>query len=179
MNIHYFAYGSNMCTRRLRQRVPSARPLCSARLAGHQLCFHKRSTADGSGKGDAQATNRAEDIVWGIVFKIKADEAGRLDEAEGLGKGYEKKTVSVVDTTGQPHDCYMYVASDTHKNSDLRPYSWYLRFVLEGARQHNLPSYYITMIEAVEATEDLDRDRDASNREIQCDGGSESPEGVR
>lgn len=50
-----FAYGSNMLTDRLRERVPSARPVAVARLAGHSLRWHKVSI-DGSGKCDAEAT---------------------------------------------------------------------------------------------------------------------------
>ena len=32
----------------------------------------------------------------------------------------------------------------------LRPYSWYKRFLVEGARSHGLPADYITMLEALE-----------------------------
>ena len=45
----YFAYGSNMCTGRLRQRVPSAAPVRIAKLLNRSLRFHKRSD-DRSGK---------------------------------------------------------------------------------------------------------------------------------
>src|SRR5690348_15499711 len=44
----YFAYGSNMCTNRLRakDRVPSAEFVQTARLAKHIFRFHKRSDKD-------------------------------------------------------------------------------------------------------------------------------------
>jgi hypothetical protein len=48
----YFAYGSNMSTARLRERMPSCKPLGTATLPGHALRFHKRST-DKSGKCNA------------------------------------------------------------------------------------------------------------------------------
>ena len=47
-----FAYGSNVCSGRLRERVPSAVPVRVARLLNHSLRFHKRS-GDHSGKCDA------------------------------------------------------------------------------------------------------------------------------
>jgi gamma-glutamylcyclotransferase len=59
-----------------------------------------------------------------------------LDRAEGLGHGYEEKRVILKDSTGQTYEASMYFASQTHKNADLRPYSWYLGFVVEGAKQH-------------------------------------------
>ena len=109
-----------------------------------------------------------DDLVWGVLFELDDSEKPNLDLAEGLGHGYEETEVRVLDPAGQPYDCIMYVASDKHKIQALRPYSWYLRFVLEGARQHNLPADYVSMIETIEAIEDPDSDRDAKNRQIQC-----------
>ena len=82
----YFAYGSNMCTERLRRRVPSAVPLRIAKLLNHSLRFHKRSD-DGSGKSDAHFTGEPTDMVWGVIFEIVARQKRNLDQAEGLGYG--------------------------------------------------------------------------------------------
>jgi hypothetical protein len=49
----YFAYGSNMRSARLRERVPSARYFATGKIQGYKLAFHKRSKQDGSGKADA------------------------------------------------------------------------------------------------------------------------------
>ena len=54
-----FAYGSNLLTYCLRERVPSARPVTVARLAGHSLRWHKVSM-DGSGKCDVEADDVPE-----------------------------------------------------------------------------------------------------------------------
>jgi gamma-glutamylcyclotransferase len=62
----------------------------------------------------------------------------------------------------------MYVAERSHIQSELLPYTWYKRFVIEGARQHDLPAEYIARIEAMPATEDPDRTRDAENHRIEC-----------
>jgi gamma-glutamylcyclotransferase len=83
----YFAYGSNMCTARLRARVPSARPIAAACLENHRFAFHKISDDD-SGKGDAFYTGEPADFVWGVVFDIDEGEKPRLDRHEGLGFGY-------------------------------------------------------------------------------------------
>lgn len=168
MNLYYFAYGSNMCTGRLRERVPSARPVFVTQLRGHTLKFQKRSKKDGSAKADAEHTGRASDVVWGVVFEIDAAQKQRLDEAEGLGRGYEEKSINLKDCTGQTYEASMYFASPTYKDADLKPYSWYLRFVVEGAKQHGLPSDYVESLERVESSEDRDRARDARERAISC-----------
>jgi hypothetical protein len=156
-----------MCTGRLQRRVPSARPLFVAQLRCHVLRFHKRST-DGSGKADSEYTGKESDVVRGVLFELDAAEKGALDEAEGLGSGYEEKTVSLRDYIGQTYSATTYFASDNHKDRNLRPYSWYLRFVLEGAKQHSLPAEYMKLIDAVEAIEDPNHARDSRNRQIDC-----------
>lgn len=61
-SVKYFAYGSNMCSGRLSERV-SCTFVAVARLAGHQLRFHKVSK-DGSSKCDAFHTaGRGQDNI--------------------------------------------------------------------------------------------------------------------
>lgn len=68
--MRYFAYGSNLCVRRLRRRVPSARALGPARLDGWTLRWHKRGE-DGSGKcsiarpdaGSSAGRRRVENVL--------------------------------------------------------------------------------------------------------------------
>jgi hypothetical protein len=67
--IHYFAYGSNMSTPRLRYRVPGCRFTFVARLPNYKLCFHKRSK-DGSAKCNAFRTAEPTDAVIGAVYQI-------------------------------------------------------------------------------------------------------------
>jgi hypothetical protein len=107
-------------------------------------------------------------VVWGVIFEIDAAQKQRLDEAEGLGRGYEEKSISLKDCTEQAYESSMYFASSTYKDANLRPYSWYLRFVVEGAKQHGLPPEYVVSLERVESTEDQDRARDARERAISC-----------
>ena len=91
----YFAYGSNMMSRRLQARTPSARPIGIGRLHGHVLRWHMPSM-DGSGKCDAAHTGDQADIVWGVLYQFDADEKHHLDRAEGLGQAYDHATVPVV-----------------------------------------------------------------------------------
>ena len=154
-----FAYGSNMSTRRLRERTPSARPLGIASLAGHRLMWHKLGR-DGSAKCDIHQTGRSADRVWGVLFEIAEIDRPQLDRAEGLGNGYEHKQVSVQATEG------LVVAGAyfaTHIDASLQPYDWYLAFVLHGAREHGLPQSYLNELSRVEAVIDADADRRESN----------------
>jgi gamma-glutamylcyclotransferase len=106
--------------------------------------------------------------VWGVVFEIDSRDKADLDKAEGLGNGYDEKQVDLVDSTKRCVRAWMYVASESHKNPSLRPYSWYVRFVLEGARQHGLPADYLALLQQVQSVEDPNRQRDARERRTSC-----------
>ncbi|WDF99860.1 gamma-glutamylcyclotransferase [Pectobacterium carotovorum subsp. carotovorum] len=163
----YFAYGSNMSIFRLKARVPSADPLGCYSLKEHDLRFHKLSRKDHSGKGDAYFTANASDVIYGVLFKINPAEKSRLDAFEGLGKGYEEKTVDVIDQNGSVIKAITYVASNSGIDTTLKPYSWYMNHVLIGAKEASLPVEYIeNKISSVEAIEDPDRERDTSERAI-------------
>src|SRR6266481_4011836 len=144
--VRYFAYGSNMLTARLRERVPSAAAIGIGQLVGHALRWDKRSWRDGSGKCDAEATDRQDEVVWGVVFELDAEDKPALDEAEGLGAGYMEKTVHVLTDAG-PVTAVTYCATD--KDAKLRPYHWYKALVIAGAREHGLPASYRSRLELV------------------------------
>lgn len=150
----YFAYGSNMSSRRLQARVPSARVIMRARLIGHQLRFHKHSRVDNSAKCDAFYTGNSSDEVWGVLFRFNAEERPQLDEAEG--EGYQLDKVCLAAEEGEV-EAVTYLA--TLMKAELKPYDWYLRHVLEGAREHALPSDYIAVIESVSTIADADQRR--------------------
>jgi hypothetical protein len=164
-HVVYFAYGSNMWTARLRERAPSCKPLGIATLPGHALCFHKRSQ-DGSGKCNALATV-GEDRVIGVLFSFDPAERAKLDEAEGLGYGYQHATVTVFNDKGRRRKVLTYLATPDYIDDSLRPYGWYKDFVLAGGTEHGLPPEYIAgHIQSVEAVEDPDKARDMKQRAI-------------
>ncbi|MCR8960617.1 gamma-glutamylcyclotransferase [Variovorax sp. S2] len=152
----YFAYGSNMSTHRLQGRVPSARAMGIARLAGHQLRWHKISKKDGSGKCDVIVSDAFDASVYGVLYEIKALEKSALDRFEGLGFGYQEKSVEV-DLQGKIVQALTYFATNT--DASLVPWTWYRAHVVAGAREHGLPTAYIEALEAVAAEIDPDHER--------------------
>jgi len=159
----YFSYGSNMSSRRLQERAPSAIFLSKATLQEHRLQFHKKSR-DGSGKCDAVYTADRNDCVMGVVFAMSAADKKELDQKECQGFGYEKKSITVVLENGELIKASTYFAVET--DAGLNPYSWYKEHVLLGARENNLPHDYIAGIEKIESLPDPDMDRHAQELAI-------------
>ena len=152
-----------MSSRRLRARTPSARFVTVATLSHHELRFHKRSH-DGSSKCDAFKTGDSTHGIIGVIFDIADHEMQILDRFEGLGRGYEKKTVSITDHAADNIEACTYYATDI--DTSLRPYRWYWHHVLTGAREHALPEDYISHIERTISTDDPDIERHASEMAI-------------
>lgn len=163
---HYFAYGSNLHPLRLGRRTPSCRLLGVAKLAGHQLRFHKRSDIDGSGKCDVVRTGERRHTVMGAVYQIAAEELAVLDRIEGLGPGgYERITASV-SLAGRSMPVFFYAATHTHIDSRLNPFAWYRDLVWYGAAWHGFPPGYVERIRRVSALADPDPARDAEHQAL-------------
>lgn len=160
----YFAYGSNLHPERLRRRAPSAQAIGTAELPGHELCFRKQGR-DGSAKCDARQTGDPRHTVHGVVYRIEERHRAELDRAESRGVGYEARIVALRIGARQLH-AWTYRARDTAVVSRLRPFDWYLDYVVAGARYHGLPRSYIAALLRVASMQDPVERRGALNRAI-------------
>lgn len=158
----YFAYGSNMFTRRLRARAPSALVVGAGFVEGHHIWFDKVG-ADGSGKCDIRASSNPADRVHGVLFSIDVRDRSRLEQAEGLGGGYRNHETQVTNKAGVS-TAVLYLAVDT--NPQLQPYDWYKEIVIAGAVEHALPADYVESLRAVGSYPDPDADRSAKNKAL-------------
>lgn len=162
-----FAYGSNMLTRRIIARCPSARALGRAELRGYELRWHKVSV-DGSGKCDIIRTAAPDAVVLGVLYEIASNEKPALDRAEGKGSGYEEAEVEVW-YKGLLISAVAYHATNT--DPTRKPYTWYRALVAAGAREHGFPVSYVAQLEASPAEVDANikrhKDRTALIAKVQ------------
>ena len=158
----YFAYGSNLHLARIQARVPSAAPAGIGFVTGHRLMFHKRSV-DGSSKADAMATGNDRDRVWGALYRIHPQEKPVLDRHEHLGVGYDQQHVDVLSDRGVKQRAWIYVARKPAIDPFLKPYCWYLQYVIRGAYGHRLPLCYIAHLHRIEPSVDSDARRFQDN----------------
>ena len=148
----YFAYGSNMLTERLQDRVSSAKNPRPLALRRHRLRFHKIS-CDCSGKCNIVATPCAGDVVHGVLFEIDDAQMNTLDAFEGVNHGYRRDEITV-SLDGTRTKACVYVAEKDAIDDALMPYRWYYDLVLAGAEQHGLPRDYVAGLRAIPFTHD-------------------------
>jgi hypothetical protein len=158
----YLAYGSNLLPARLQARIPSARLMGTCRIPGRRLEF-RLCGSDGSAKCDIPAEPGG--CAYGALYRLDDFGWARLDDIEGLGVSYSRLAVPVEDC---PIACRAeaYIGLDGKVDGGLRPYGWYRRLVMAGARFHGFPREYLSRIEDLEPDEDPDRSRAARNLSV-------------
>jgi hypothetical protein len=140
MQALYFAYGSNLCSPRMRERVPSARARGVGRLDGRRLALDKPGR-DGTAKANLRLAPGG--CVWGVVWAFDAAHWPALDACE---RGYQRIQV-VVSLSGA--DTRVATYASELSTDDPVPSRAYKRFLVEGAREHGLPAHWVTLLEAL------------------------------
>ena len=156
--MRYAAYGSNLHPVRLRERVPSARLLGTGVVRDFSLRFHKRG-ADGSAKCNITSSSGEIHVA---VYEIATAHKEELDRIEGVGSGYEVERITVP----KVGHCFTYVASESHIDDHLRPFTWYRELVLVGCRHLGFPADYVREIGTIRALRDSDAERHARHMSI-------------
>lgn len=140
MQALYFAYGSNLASARLRERVPSARPRGVAQLDGRRLALDKPGR-DGTAKANLRISPEAS--VWGVVYALDEGHWPLLDACE---PGYRRVEV-VVSVAGASTPAATYTSDLS--TEDRVPSRAYKRFLVDGAREHGLPAHWVKLLEAL------------------------------
>lgn len=154
-SFHYFAYGSNLLSSRLKLRTPSARVVGPAVLEQHDLRWHKVGM-DGSGKCDVVRNRLPDRCVLGVIYEIKRSDKPALDAAEALGVGYAEREVTIrIDAGVMTASLYYALQTDPQ----ILPFDWYKALVIAGAQEHRLDLAYVHGLRAVVAKPDSDADR--------------------
>ncbi|WP_020409050.1 gamma-glutamylcyclotransferase family protein [Hahella ganghwensis] len=154
----YFAYGSNLYSKRMSSRLTGITRVGPRMLPGFELRFHKVGWRDNSAKCDAFRAEGTLTPLYGILYDIPDHQVALLDDIEGVGQGYDRETVQLFHSNVQPAEAALtYIA--TLIDPTLKPYDWYRHHVIAGAREGGFPAAYIERILCVEVMEDIDLQR--------------------
>ena len=127
-------------------------------MPAYRLAFHQRG-GDSSGKCDIVPASD-QSAVYGVIWEVASHHKLMLDRYEGLNAAYDETWLTVTDLAGDGQfEVQAYVGKIT--SMGMRPYTWYKRHVLAGAREHGLPATYVRALERIEARIDPDTERHA------------------
>ncbi len=145
----YFAYGSNLDPEQKESRTGRIREARRCHLPDYRFAFNKRS--DG-GAVYANLMPQRGARVWGVVYRCSPDALEKMDRCEGVAGGhYVRTSVRVVTDSSEALKAEAYTAGQRFVCADGIPEPSYLRRIVKGAREHQLPEEYIRTLEALGA----------------------------
>jgi len=152
----YFAYGSNLWTKRIHENNRTARMVAVGKLEGHRLDFgHWTQRWRG-----ASANILAEEgsHVYGVLWELNQCDQASLDKQEGVLDNIYQRVELIVETVseGKKVNCMAYrIRDETRQKSiaahgeKLIPSLRYKNVIIQGAKEHGLPEEYVKFLEAI------------------------------
>ncbi|KAK9712665.1 hypothetical protein QE152_g24776 [Popillia japonica] len=152
----YFAYGSNLLAKRLRLNNPSAVRNGIGKLEDYEIDFASFSPR---WRGAiATITPKEGRVVWGSIWELDIEHLKTLDDQEGVHRGlYFGTDVDVVTEDGSRKRCRIYklahkarfVKNIEELPEERRPSPAYLKVILLGAKESNLPENYVEFLRRI------------------------------
>ena len=139
----YFAYGSNMDTRQMQQRVPGATLIGAGRLDGFSLAFNVFSRSWKAGAANLEID--PEGRVYGVLWDLPEDGLTHLDTYEGHPTFYRREELSVQGPEG-PVIAWTYRVAH-QEDAFVRPSDEYLQLMYSAIRVHGLPPEALDLVD--------------------------------
>ena len=132
---NYFAFGSNMSSKRMQERLGWSPSRLGAILLDYEMVFNKHSN-DG---GKANIIYSPGDLVEGILYYVNEEDLLILDKYEGVEtKQYRRYEIEVRYKNKNSISAIAYKALNTGKI--IAPTEEYLNYILEG-KEFLSPAY--------------------------------------
>ncbi|XP_071650735.1 gamma-glutamylcyclotransferase [Temnothorax longispinosus] len=152
----YFAYGSNLFSKRIRLSNPTAVMKNIGYIKNFRLDFHRYSKRWQGASATIVETENS--VVWGVVWELNKCNLATLDKQEGVQDDiYHPMTVNVETPDGTTLTCRVYQQCNNPKEyikpenypMDRRPSPLYLNMILKGAEENNLPTDYMKFLKTI------------------------------
>jgi len=145
----YFAYGSNLFFEQMKKRYASVAFVNIAYYPNFTLAFTRKSRLKKrKGGWAADMIFSPNDHVWGVVYTLAPSDLLLLDwqEVVHLKDGYLRQKIVVFSPRGEQYVAWTYFVKIKQGNG--LPHPLYMKKILGGAEQHNLPTAYIDFLKS-------------------------------
>ena len=129
--MYYFAYGSNLNQKQMKERCPNSKPLFTAVLPNYKLVFAGWSRQWRGGVASIKSLRG--DRVRGAIYEVTEPCLQRLDRYES---GYSRLNVTVFGEDDEPIEAITYAKDG--KLEDAAPSKEYLAVIQQGLRDWRL-----------------------------------------
>lgn len=152
--VRYFAYGSNMQFKQMRERCSSASFLGIAKLPGYKLAFTRYSRQWEGGVADIVESNHTE--VYGVIYTLTRKDLEKLDGYEGYFEtqaahlnSYNRREIDIRPMAEPKTSVKAWTYFATKQAEVHPPSARYLQQIIEGAIGSGLPESYIAHLRTI------------------------------
>lgn len=128
----YFAYGSNLSLKQMKERCPKHRVIGIGALKGYRWIISER--------GYANIVKSDQDEVYGVIYEISASDERTLDIKEGVQSGAYRKEMMNIEIDDHVRECLVYIDPITKEGKSRQEY---VDRINNGILDSNLPSQYV------------------------------------
>jgi cation transport regulator ChaC len=129
--VYYFAYGSNLNRKQMRERCPDSKPMFVATLHNYKLVFVGWSRQWRGGVATIKSFRG--DRVLGAIYEVSEKDLRRLDKYEGYPDNYNRLKVKVNDEGSEPIEAVTYIKAG--RLEETQPSQEYLAIIQQGYRE--------------------------------------------
>jgi gamma-glutamylcyclotransferase len=128
--MYYFAYGSNLNKKQMRERCPDSKSLFRATLPNYKLIFTGWSRQWRGGVASIKPF-RGEKVM-GAIYEVSDTDLRKLDKHEGYPIEYKRLPVRVFNEDGDAVEATTYIKA--RPAEETRPSPEYLAVLQQGYR---------------------------------------------
>lgn len=147
---YYFAYGSNMCARRIKKRLARDSETYISRkpavLKGKKLVFNKKSRKD-SRIGYASFIDDKDFNLYGALYELNMNAIYSLDSYEMYPHYYRRIMLEVETEDLGRVEAWVYMANPMKTKKGLAPTKEYVEYMIMATDV--LPEHYIEFIRSI------------------------------
>ena len=134
--MYYFAYGSNLSKKQMKERCPDSKPMFVATLPNYKLVFVGWARRWRGGVAGIKPF-RGEKVL-GAIYELSERDLRRLDKYEGYPDSYNRLNVTVFDENGKPVEAVTYIKSG--QLEETQPSMEYLSVMQQGCKDWGIVS---------------------------------------
>ena len=132
--MYYFAYGSNLNRKQMRECCPDSKAMFVATLHNYKLVFVGWSRQWRGGVASIKSF-RGERVL-GAIYEISERDLRQLDKHEGYPGSYQRFNITVFDEDNEPIEAVTYIKSG--QLEETPPSQQYLAVIQQGYRDWRL-----------------------------------------
>lgn len=142
----YIAYGSNMSTQRLINRIEDYSEIKKGYLKGYQLVFNKQAENNKETYANISYTGLNHQCPF-VAYRVTLNQLKDLDKHEGEPNHYKRIGFEFIDMqSGTAHLGQIYIANTKQLTNQASPTKEYLNHIFNGYQEHGFDTQFLPKI---------------------------------